>query len=794
MSSITSNLEPGAKLLSETIIATKYARRVEDEMGNPTDVKESWAQIIDRVTAMHVFRFPKLKKEIEDTFKKCHAMEVLPSMRSLQFGGKKILTNNAAIYNCAYAPVDKVIRFKEFAFQLLSGVGAGYSVQKHHIDALPTIRNIAFDRLEKREKYLSDIYDVEGVKSLNANFVKYTVPDTIEGWAESFGVQMNAFFGISEDPELTYSKGTRRWVVFDYSKIRPKGSYLKTSGGIAPGPGPLRFAHEQVNKILVAAAKKAKERRDRYFRLTPLECHDIICHISDCVRSGGIRRSALLCLFSEGDEEMMTAKTGEWYITNPQRARANNSVALYRDVVTKEDFLRAWGACRSGWGEPGFYFTNSERMGVNPCNEAALDENFCNLVNVILSSMESQEHFEDCVRAAAIIGTLQASYTNFHFLSEQWRVNTEKEALLGISLSGLAATDLSKLNLQKGAELAVKVNEEWARKLGINPAARVTLVKPSGTDSLVCGGIPPGIHAPHAPYFIRTVRYSKSEPVYEHFMKGCPKLVEDDLMTATHFFVLPKKRSLLQRLVKVTGLGRRRPGLRSKDRPEEKCAFGCGVILILLFINYLFGLSFDVGGLLVMLFSLSIPIITSVAYVPTPSQERIEKGSARHDLLKNTQPHRLVADPTTYTGCVINFPIKSEAPFYRDEGAITMMNRIKKVYTEWILPGHRSGDNTHNISATITVSDEEASEFAEFAWTNREFYNGFAVFPPQGDYPQAPFQDITRERYEELTSYIADSEFSMDPGTDSNPGYREPLGFTPNPEEALACSGGVCPI
>lgn len=793
---MSSNLEPGAKLLSETIIATKYARRVEDAGGNPTDVKESWTQIIDRVTAMHVSRFPKLKEEIQEAFKKCHLMEVLPSMRSLQFGGNKILTNNAAIYNCAYAPVDKVIRFKEFAFQLLSGVGAGYSVQKHHIDALPTIQNITFDHLEKKQKYLADIYTTEGIHSLNDNFIKYVVPDTIEGWAESFGVQMNAFFGISEEP----SCDTRRGVVFDYSKIRPKGSYLKTSGGIAPGPDPLRFAHEQVNKILVDAATKAKERRDRYFRLTPIECHDIICHISDCVRSGGIRRSALLCLFSEGDEEMMNAKTGEWYITNPQRARANNSVALYRDVVTKDDFMRAWRACRSGWGEPGFYFTNSERMGVNPCNEAALLENFCNLVNVILSVMESQEHFEECVRAAAIIGTLQASYTDFHFLSETWKVNTEKEALLGISLSGLAATDLSKLNLRKGAELAVQVNEEWALKLGINPAARVTLVKPSGTDSLVCGGIPPGIHAPHAPYFIRTVRYAKNEPVCEHFMKGCPMLVEDDLMTATHFFVLPKKRSLIQRLIKVMGLGRRRSlfgGKRPESenpRPEEKCAFGCAVILILLIINYLFDLSFDVGGMLVMLFSLAIPIITSVAYVPAPRQERIEKGSARHDLLKNTQPHRLVVDPTTYTGCVINFPMKSEAPFYRDEGGIAMMKRIKKIYTEWILPGHRSGDNTHNISATITVSDKEAAEFAEYAWENREFYNGFAVFPPQGDYPQAPFQEITQQRYEEMVSYISDTNFSMDPGTDSNPGYREPLGFTPNPEEALACSGGVCPI
>jgi len=467
-------------ILSKITVHMKYARHRSD-----LSRRETWEEIVDRNKQMHLDRFPHLKNEIEEVYKMVYDKKVLPSMRSLQFAGKPVDINNARIFNCSFLPVDDFRSFSEAMFLLLSGCGVGYSVQSHHVDKLPEIK------VPTKEK-------------------RYLINDSIEGWADAVHMLMKAYLKGGARPR------------FDFRDIRPKGAHLITAGGKAPGPEPLKEVLFQVQKIL--------DRKENGSKLTALECHDILCHLADAVLSGGIRRAALISLFDFDDEEMLTCKFGNWWENNPQRGRANNSAVVLRHKIAKEEFMGLWEKVEaSNAGEPGFLFSNDKDFGTNPCAEIALRPyQFCNLCEINATDVVDQDDFNERAKAAAFIGTLQASYTDFHYLRDIWKKTTERDALLGVGITGIASGKLDKINLKAGAKLAKEENARVAALIGINKAARVTTVKPSGTSSLVLG-CSSGIHAWHDDYYIRRIRVGKNEAIYTYLSLYHPELLEDDL-------------------------------------------------------------------------------------------------------------------------------------------------------------------------------------------------------------------------------------------------------------------------
>ena len=530
------------KFLSDVVVYSKYAKYVRG-----LNRRENWSEIILRNADMHARRYPQIADEIYDIYARfVMDKKVFPSMRSLQFAGKAIEVTPNRIFNCAFASADHPAIFAETMFNLLGGSGVGYSVQKHHVAELPPIKKPT----TKRNK-------------------RYLVPDSIEGWSESIKVLMKSYF-----------KGSSR-VVFDYSDIRAKGTELVTAGGKAPGPAPLKecidIIVEKLDSIIDDAGGEAK--------LTPLEVHDIICFISDAVLAGGIRRSALICLFSLDDDEMLNCKSNfkfdttmapvvngtmvtlegsykgirkeiylsmpqyeqytvtgtlPWYIFEPQRGRANNSVVLEYDKVTREDFDRIWERVEaSGAGEPGVYWTNDRDLGSNPCCEISLkSKGYCNLTEVIASGIDSQEEFNARARAGAFLGTLQAGYTNFHYLRPEWQENAEDESLLGVSITGISGGEVLGLDMVEAAKCAAEENERVAKLIGINPAKRITTVKPSGTASLVAG-TSSGIHAWHAPFYVRRMRLNKDEAIYKYLNEKLPAhFLEDDVFSPNTTAVL----------------------------------------------------------------------------------------------------------------------------------------------------------------------------------------------------------------------------------------------------------------
>ncbi len=467
------------EILSDITTYMKYAK-FRPELNR----RETWEELVDRNKEMHIKKFPKLKNEIEEAYKFVYDKKVLPSMRSMQFAGKPVDINNARIFNCSYLPIDDIASFSEIMFLLLSGCGVGYSVQKHHIEKLPVVR-----------------------KPLKSK--RYLVGDSIEGWADAVKVLVKSYLRGGALP------------LFDFRDIRPKGAQLITVGGKAPGPEPLKIALVHVQAIL--------DRKKDGEQLTSIECHDIICHLADAVLSGGIRRAALIALFNLDDEDMLTCKFGNWWENNPQRGRANNTAVLIKSKIEKDTFLELWKKIElSNSGEPGFIFSNDKDAGTNPCAEINLKPNqFCNLCEVNASTVESQEDLNARVKAAAFIGTLQASYTDFHYLRDVWKKTTEKEALLGIGMTGIASGEVLKYSLKEAAKIAVEENARLAEVLGINKAARVTCVKPSGTTSLVLG-TSSGIHAWHDDFYLRRIRIGKNEALYTHLSIHHPELLEDD--------------------------------------------------------------------------------------------------------------------------------------------------------------------------------------------------------------------------------------------------------------------------
>ena len=468
------------EILSDIVVYNKYAKYNSNKQR-----RETWKELVTRNKKMHQAKFPQLKEEIEEVYKMVYDKKILPSMRSLQFAGKPIEINNSRIFNCSFLPIDDFRSFSEIMFLLLSGCGVGFSVQQHHIENLPEIH-----KATKEKRFL--------------------IGDSIEGWADAVRAIMKAYMGKS-----------KTMPIFDFRDIRQKGAELVTVGGKAPGPEPLKECLFQIQKVL--------DRKKEGDSLLSIEAHDIICHIADAVLSGGIRRAALISLFDLDDEDMLTCKFGAWWENNPQRGRSNNSAVVIRSKVKKKDFFNLWDKIvASNSGEPGVYFSDDKDWGTNPCCEIALRPyQFCNLCEVNASNIESQEDLNKRVKAASFIGTLQASYTDFHYLRSIWRKNTDKDALVGVGMTGIGSGIILDYNLEEAAKIAMDSNKETAKAIGINKAARVTTVKPSGTSSLVLG-TSSGIHAWHNDFYIRRMRMGKNEALYTYLLENHPELVEDD--------------------------------------------------------------------------------------------------------------------------------------------------------------------------------------------------------------------------------------------------------------------------
>lgn len=469
------------KTLSDLTVFTKYARYRKE-----LKRRETWDELVDRNMEMHIKKHPHIADEIREAYKYVHDKKVLPSMRSMQFSGKPIEISPNRIYNCAYLPIDDWRAFSEIMFLLLGGTGVGYSVQRHHVEKLPPINKPNPSR--KR---------------------RYLIGDSIEGWADSIKLLMKSyFFGGSN-------------ITFDFDDIRPKGAALVTSGGKAPGPQPLKECIIKIRGIL--------DHKQNGDQLSTLEVHDIVCYIADAVLAGGIRRAALISLFSADDEEMLTCKFGDWWERNPQRGRSNNSAVLLRHKVSKDFFIDLYQKIRaSGAGEPGFLFSNDKDYGTNPCAEISLRPfQFCNLTEINVSDIESQEDLNNRCKSAAFIGTLQASYTEFHYLRSIWQRTTEKDALIGVGMTGIASNKIDEMDLKEAANIVKKENARVAELIGINKAARATTVKPSGTSSLVLG-TSSGVHAWFAKYYIRRIRIGKNETLYKYLAANHPNIIVDD--------------------------------------------------------------------------------------------------------------------------------------------------------------------------------------------------------------------------------------------------------------------------
>lgn len=616
-------MDISASILSQITIYTKYARFLKEK-----NRRETWEEICQRSIDMHIKRYPYMKEEIERVYKDfVLTKKVLPSMRAVQFAGKPIELMPSRMFNCSFMHIDDVSCFSEAMFLLLGGTGLGYSVQKKHVEKLPAIRKPRRTR-------------------------RYLIGDSIEGWSDSIKVLISA-----------YMKG-KSLPIFDFSDIREKGAPLVTSGGKAPGPQPLKDCLYNLQKIL--------DNIEDGEQLTPLHVHDMLCFIADAVLAGGIRRAALISLFDMDDEEMLGCKSGNWSELNPQRGRANNSAVVVRHKIDEDRFRGLMNRVKlSGCGEPGIFLTNNEDYGLNPCGEVSIkSNNFCNLTTINASDVISQDDYNARAKAASFIGTLQASYTNFHYLRDVWRRNAEKDALLGVSMTGIASGAVDKLNISEAAKCVVDENKRVAKLLSIKPALRTTCVKPEGTASCVLG-TSSGIHAWHDKYYIRRMRLGKNESLYYHMFLNHYQMLEDD------FF---------------------KPNLQS----------------------------------------------------------------------------------------ILSVPIKApESAVTREESALDLLNRIKRYYFEWVKPGHIKGDNTHNISATVSIKDDGWDDVIDWTWSNRDSYSGLTFLPHSNhSYVQAPFESCSKEKYEEMMKIIENIDLSKVVEIDDDT----------NLKGEVACGGGSCEL
>lgn len=647
-------------LLSDVIVFSKYAKYVRG-----LKRRETWEELVFRNCDMHVHKYKDLVLEDGSPFTdiiystyggSVLNRKVLPSMRSLQFSGRAIELNNSRIFNCAALSVDSTTAFAETMFLLLGGVGVGVSVQQEHIDKLPPVYMPRKNMIKK-----------------------FLVTDSIMGWADAVKALVKSYH---------YGK---QYVQFDYTEIREKGTELVTAGGLAPGPQPLIDCIERIRYVYDRAIRI----RGVGTKLLPIEAHDVCCHISDAVLAGGIRRAALISLFSKSDTLMMKCKSNfvldswekiddcnynvsytdiwgdfhkktiyvdkddpsihdmiqsnccaPWYYFEPQRGRANNSVVLLRDSTTEEEFRNIMKSVElSNAGEPGVYWTNDIDYLCNPCCEISLrNKAFCNLVEIDATDIVDQDDIEQRVIDGVTIGTLQAGYTDFTYLSEEWKINAEDEALLGVSYTGLSSMELDKFDKKRLAELALETNERIAKLIGIKPANRIGTVKPAGTTSLVLG-TSSGIHSWYSDYYIRRVGINKDEALYKYLYSTFPGMLED--------------------------------GIYSPD---------------------------------------------SRAYMVFPMK------SPDGAITRN------------------------------DETPIQLLDRCKDIRDWWISGTHREGINKHNVSVTVSIKKDEWGSVTDWMWENREYYNGISVLDfDTGTYKQTPFEDIDREVYEKMEEMFSNN-------------------------------------
>lgn len=678
-------MDVSTEILSDVSVWNKYARHIPS-----LSRRELFSEVCARYENMMVEKFPHISGDIIKNMNLVRDKKVLPSMRGMQFAGPAIEKNESRVYNCAYLPVDNHVGFAETMFLLLGGTGVGFGVQQHQVDKLPAIKKPTGEQ-------------------------KFMVEDSIEGWADAVKHLMKAYLGKKKMKPR-----------FDFSAIRQKGERLVTAGGKAPGPEPLKICLQRIEAIL--------NRFEDGERLRPIDCHDIECHIADAVLSGGIRRAAMISLFSRTDETMLKAKSSSvpskilrkehptftdsiglqtdydryildieqdgivykdvtirkmngdfwdlaqyendgtfgWWVCNPQRGRANNSVVLPRNQVSNEEWQKIWKMIQdSGSGEPGVYWTNNIDWGTNPCCEIALKPfQFCNLTEINGALIQTQEDLNEMAKAGAFLGTLQAAHTDFHYLRPKWRETTEKDALLGVGITGIASGAVHNLDLKTAAKHARHENERVAELLGINKASRVTTVKPSGTTSCVLG-CSSGIHSWHDHYYIRRMQLNGSEALVPYLLKNHPEIIKE-----------------------------------------------------------------------------------------------------------------YEAIPGSY---VLEFPQKApEGAITRnDETAIEFLERVNQVNMDWVKKGHREGDNANNVSCTVSIKQHEWPFVGTWMWDNRETYNGISVLPYDGGtYKQAPFETITKEQYESMVEHLTAIDLSKvieeDDNTDLN--------------DQIACAGGACEV
>lgn len=588
--------------------------------------RESKEETIQRNLDMHCRKFPEFSEEIKKAYQQVFEGRVVPSMRSFQFAGEAIERRHNRMFNCSFLNITEFKDFADIFYMSMSGCGVGYSVKKRHISQLPAIK--------------------DGIVT-----PPYVIEDSAEGWC-------NSLLELLDNP----------YQQFDYSHIRGAGTPLST-GGTASGPKALIHMHAEVRSIL----RKAIGRQ-----LRPFECHRIACLIADCVVVGGVRRGALICLFDYDDQEMLTCKAGNWWEKYPELARANNSAAVRidDDEFSKKAEVVIQACFDGGQAEPGLSLTNDDDMGFNPCHEISLkSRGVCNLTEINAAKCLSKADWLEAVKSATIIGTLQASYTDFKYVHPDWKKNADEEALLGVSITGQAENQaiLTEDNLKEGALLSVEINKEWANKIGINPARRITTTKPSGTSSSWLGTTA-GVHAGHAIRYIRRVRMDKMSALAKSLSKFFPEFI--------------------------------------------------------------------------------------------------------------------VSDPFNDNDIIMQIPIKmyDTTLLRNEETAIQCLERVKKLYNNWIVPGHVEGNNTHNISLTINYHEHEKEAIKKWMIENKDSYYGISLIPYDGgDYKYLPYShpphpeifEILEKAFNEKSAY-----FSFE-------NIKERKDNTNFKGEA-ACQGGAC--
>ncbi|MGE5607978.1 MAG: ATP cone domain-containing protein, partial [Bacillota bacterium] len=680
-------LHPDPEAVANYIHPGKYSRYLPENRR-----REVYAETVARTESMHLRKYghiPGMEVVIKEAFQGVYATEVLPSMRSMQFGGEAVERNNCRIYNCSYSLCDRPRFFQEALYLLLCGTGVGFSVQFDHVEKIPALKRIDDTRVRH-----------------------HVIGDSIEGWGDAVGALFDS-----------YLKGY--YVEFAYKRIRDRGMPLKTSGGKAPGHLPFKRALEKVRGLL----HKAQGRQ-----LRPIECFRIMCVLADAVLSGGIRRSAMICLFSLDDGEMLNAKTGEWYRDWPEYQNANISVVLKRDEAKKPQFKRVFRMTRQ-WGEPGFYFTNDYDYGANPCVEIGMNPvltidsevldliqqwqrefrptadalgrslpasaslgpyllpkhlpigskhtgwQFCNLTEQNAARFRTAEDFFRAARRAAVIGTLQAGYVDMPYLGWISEIIARREALIGVGMTGAMDSPDIALNPEyqrQAAETVKATNAEIARMIGIRPAARCTCVKPSGTTSLELGCVGSGIHPHHARRYFRRVVANELEPVFQYF--------------------------------------------------------------------------------------------------------------------RSVNPHMCVKKPNG--DWVIEFPVEAPAgAIVSDElSAMQFLEKVLSTQVNWVETGTARPESSpgliHNVSNTVICKEEDWDAVAEFIWTHRDHFNGVALLPATGDkdYAFAPREAVVTPADEAKWNYLLKNYKPVD-----YLAMVEDEDATDHKAEA-ACAGGMCEL